>query len=121
MAHAAPKRRCPRVAHPSLLTALLRSNDKGHRALVLEAFCQLPTREVLRALRVCRENKGLLDGVLEGLGLTDRAIAVGLEFPAPCGCSPWPWGRSQRSAGPLARCRSAGRTEPKSSFRRAAN
>ena len=24
-----------------------------------------------------------------GLGLTDRVIAVGLEFPAPCGCGPW--------------------------------
>ena len=26
---------------------------------------------------------------LGGLGLTDRVIAVGLEFPAPCGCGPW--------------------------------
>ena len=24
-----------------------------------------------------------------GWGLTDRVIAVGLEFPAPCGCGPW--------------------------------
>ena len=24
-----------------------------------------------------------------GLGLTDRVISVGLEFPAPCGCGPW--------------------------------
>ena len=26
-----------------------------------------------------------------GLGLTDRVLAVGLEFPAPCGCGPWLW------------------------------
>ncbi len=32
-----------------------------------------------------------------GLGLTDRVIAVGLEFPAPCGCGPW---LGQRAVGP---------------------
>ena len=33
----------------------------------------------------------------EGDGLTDRAIAVWLEFPAPCGCGPC---RRQRAVGP---------------------
>ena len=42
---------------------------------------------------------GFFEGRTEraGLGLTDRVIAVGLEFPAPCGCGP---GRGQRAMGP---------------------
>ena len=35
---------------------------------------------------------------LGGLGLTDRVIAVGLEFPAPCGCGPAVAGAAGRGA-----------------------
>ena len=35
---------------------------------------------------------------LAGLGLTDRSQAVGLEFPAPCGCGPWLWAAGSGAA-----------------------
>ena len=49
-----PRPKRTRRARLALITALLRSNDKGHRAVVIEAFSKLPTREVLRALRGVR-------------------------------------------------------------------
>ena len=65
---------------PELQSAAPRTPSRSMKANLLKNI------QFLLVLKVAQIGGGW---ALGGRGLTDRVIAVGLEFPAPCGCGPW--------------------------------